>query len=104
MFGKIAEAQKKAEEIKQKLDTISVEGEAAGKVFVTANGNKQITDIRIADELLDVNRKEELHDLILLAIDNAMSKADNVSKSEMQALMNSMLPGGLGSLAGMFGK
>ena len=99
MFGKLAEAQQKAEEIKQKLEAISVEGEA-GKVKVIATGNKKITDIFISDELMVVDKKKELQDLLLIAIENAMNAAENVSQSEMQALMHTMMPGGLGSLFG----
>jgi DNA-binding protein YbaB len=36
----------------------------------------------------------------LIALEDALQKADNVSQSEMQALMNAMMPGGLGSLFG----
>jgi len=101
MFGKLAEAQQKAEEVKRKLDAISVEGEVAnGKVKVIANGNKKVSDIFISDELMTLDKKEELQDLLILAIENAMNAAENVSASEMQALMSTMMPGGLGSLLG----
>lgn len=101
MFGKLGEAKQMAEQIKQKMDAITVEGEAGnGNVKVIATGNKKITDIQIADELMSVERKEELQDLLLVALEKAMTNADNVSQSEMQALMSSMMPGGLGSLFG----
>jgi DNA-binding YbaB/EbfC family protein len=99
MFGKLGEAKQKAEEIKQKLEAITVEGESGnGKVKVTATGNRKITGITIADELMNAERKEELEDLIVIAIEHAMANAENVSQSEMQALMSSILPGGLGNL------
>lgn len=101
MFGKMAEAQQMAEEIKKKLDAITVEGESGGgKVKAIVTGNKSIKDIMIADEMMSVDRKEELQDLIAVAIENAMNAAENVSQSEMQALMNTMMPGGLGKLFG----
>ena len=99
MFGKLAEAQKKAEEVKSRLAAITVEGEAAnGKVKVIVDGNRKIKDIQIADELMQTDRKEELQDLLLLAVENAMNQAENISQSEMQSLMSSMMPG----LGGMF--
>ena len=101
MFGKLAEAQQKAEEVKRKLDAISVEGEVGnGRVKLIANGNKKISDIFISDELMSLDKKEELQDLLLIAIENAMNAAENVSASEMQALMSTMMPGGLGNLLG----
>ena len=101
MFGKLAEAQQRAEEIKRKLDLIEVEGDAGnGKVKVIANANRKIKDVLISDEMMHPDRKEELQDLVQIAIDKAMKSADDVSQSEMQALMGSIMPGGLGSLLG----
>jgi|688.fasta_scaffold1436063_2 DNA-binding YbaB/EbfC family protein len=94
MFDKVALAQQKAEEIKTRLNAISVEGIAAnGKVIVIANGNRKITDIQIQPELLQVDCKEELQDLLLIAIENAIEQAENISNAEMQSLMSMMLPG-----------
>lgn len=94
MFDKLALAQQKAEEVKSRLNAISVEGIAAnGKVKVTANGNKKITDIHIQDELMQIDRKEELQDLLIIAIEHAFEQAENVSNAEMQSLMSMMLPG-----------
>jgi DNA-binding YbaB/EbfC family protein len=101
MFGKIAEAQQKAEEIKKRLALITVEGMAGdGAVKVIATGTKNITSIKIDDRLLDVSKKEELEDLLLVAIERALEQAENVSASEMKNLMGSMMPG----LGGLFGK
>jgi DNA-binding YbaB/EbfC family protein len=101
MFGKLAEAQKQAEEIKQRLEAITLEGIANGGIVrVVANGNRKIKDVIIADELMMPERKEELQDLLLVAIEQALQNAENVAESEMQAMMNAMLPGGLSSLLG----
>lgn len=99
MFGKFAEAQKKAEEIKQRLETITVTGEAEnGAVIVTANANRKIQDIVIADALLA--NKEQLQDILAVAINRAIENADKVSEAEMQALSSELLPG----LGNLFGK
>ena len=101
MFGKLAEAQKKAEEVKQRLANITVDGKAGdGKVVVIADGNRKLKDIIIADELLKISGKKELIGFLTQAFENAMDNAENVSRSEMQSLMSSMMPG----LGGMFGK
>ena len=100
MFGKLAEAQQKAEEIKSRLALITVEGIAGnGTVTVTANGNKTVTNISISDSLLQPGKKEELEDLLLVAIERAFQQAENVSAAEMKSLMGNMMPG-LGSLFG----
>lgn len=101
MFGKLAEAQQKAEEIKQRLALISVEGVAeGGLVKVIATGNKNISSVHISDDLMHPERKEELEELLLVAIERAMQQAENVSAAEMKNLMGSMMPG----LGGLFGK
>jgi len=51
MFGKIAEAKQKAEEIKSKLSLITVEGNAEG-ITIVANGNKKIISIDIPADML----------------------------------------------------
>ncbi|MEI6508175.1 MAG: YbaB/EbfC family nucleoid-associated protein [Bacteroidota bacterium] len=101
MFDKLQQAQQKSEEIKRKLDSIEVEGEAGnGLVKVVANANRKIKDVLISDTLMTLDRKEELQDLIQIAMEKAMKTADDISQSEMAALMSTMMPGGLGSLFG----
>jgi nucleoid-associated protein EbfC len=101
MFGKLAEAKQKAEEIKQRLELITVEGKAEnGLVSITATANKHIKHIHIDNSLMNTERKKELTDLLQVAIEQAMEQADKVSAAEMQHLMGSMLPG----LSNLFGK
>ena len=98
MFGKLGEAKQKAEEMKLKLDAITVEGNVQG-IKVTANANKKITAISILPELLIPENKEQIEDLLLVAIENAMNQAENISAAEMKAMMGGMMPG-LGNLFG----
>jgi nucleoid-associated protein EbfC len=101
MFGKLAEAQQKAEEMKNRLEDITVEGVAGNnEVKVIASCNKNIKQIQIADSMMVVGKKEELEELLVLAIERALKQADNVSSAEMKSLMGSMMPG----IGGMFGK
>lgn len=94
MFGKLAEAQKKAEEIKQRLGAISVTGVAAsGKVEVMVDGNKKVKNITIHPDLMHADRKEELEDLLQIAMDDALEQAEKISAAEMKSLMSSMMPG-----------
>lgn len=98
MFGKLAEAKKMAEEMKQKLAAIEVEGVAdGGKVKVRANGNKEITSIDISADLLKPENKEEVEELLQAAINRAVSQAEGISSAEMRSMMGTMMPG-LGNL------
>ncbi|MBK0379801.1 YbaB/EbfC family nucleoid-associated protein [Mucilaginibacter segetis] len=101
MFDKLMEAQQKAGEMKKRLDAISVTGTAeGGKIVVHANANKVIQSITIDDEFLKEADKEELEELMVIAVNKAMEQADNVSQSEMAAMTKDMF----GGLGGMFGK
>jgi DNA-binding YbaB/EbfC family protein len=104
MFDKILEAQAKAGEVKKRLDAITVTGTAeGGKVSVTANGNKKVLSITIDEELVQEADKEQLEDLLLIAVNKALEQAENLSQSEMAAMTQQML-GGMGGLGGLFGK
>ena len=100
MFDKLMAAQGKAEEIKKRLDTISVFGEVeGGAIKVTATANKTITSIAITNEFYEQADKEELEELLQAAINKALAQAEQVSATEMQAATKDML-GGLGGLFG----
>lgn len=94
MFDKLMQAQQKAGEIKQRLDAITVTGSAeGGKITVKANASKVIQSITIDEEFLKAADKEELEELLVIAINKAMDQADNVSQSEMAAMTKDMFGG-----------
>lgn len=100
MFDKLLQAQQKAEEIKKRLDDITVSGEAeGGKIKVTATANKSIKSISIDPDFLANADTEELEDLLIVALNKALEQAENVSQSEMQAATRDMM-GGLGAMFG----
>jgi hypothetical protein len=101
MFDKLMAAQGKAEEIKKRLDTISVFGEVEdGAIKVTATANKVITGIHIDDTFFETADKEQLEELLQAAINKALSQADAVSTAETQSAAKEML----GGFGGLFGK
>jgi len=101
MFDKLMAAQQKADEIKKRLDTVSVFAEVeGGAIRITATANKAITAIEIEEEFYKQAEKEEIEELLLTAINKALAQADIVSATEMQAATKDML----GGLGGMFGQ
>lgn len=101
MFDKLLQAQQKAEEIKKRLDNISVSAEVeGGKIKVTSTANKRITAISIDPDFLASVDAEELEELLLTAVNKALDQADNVNQTEMQAVTRDMM----GGLGGLFGK
>src|ERR1700712_4813741 len=94
MFDKIFEAQQKAGEVKTRLDAITVTGTAeGGKITVNANGNKVIQSIQIDETFFADADREELEELLAVAVNKALEQAENVSQSEMAAMTQSMLGG-----------
>ena len=92
-MGKLQEMQQKTEEIKKRLDNINVEGDAEnGKVRAVSTANRKIVSISIADELQNGD-KEELEDLVILAVNRALEKAEKIAEAEMAGAAKGMLPG-----------
>ena len=107
MFDKLFEAQQKADEIKKRLDNISVKGEAEnGAIQVVASANKKVKDVKIDEEFFKNADKEEIEELLVVALNKAFEQADNISQSETAAMTQEMLGnmGGLGALGKLFGK
>ncbi len=100
MFDKLFEAQQKAEEIKRRLDTITVTSEIeSGKIKVSSTANKHITAISIDPAFLASAGPEELEELLVTVINKTLEQAESVSQAEMQAATRDMM-GGLGNLFG----
>lgn len=98
------EAQQKAGEVKKRLDAITVTGTAeGGKITVLSNGNKVIQSVTIDTEFYKEADKEELEELLVVAINKAIEQAENLSQTEMAAMTQAML-GGMGGLGNLFGK
>ncbi|MBK7855553.1 MAG: YbaB/EbfC family nucleoid-associated protein [Bacteroidetes bacterium] len=94
MLDKLYEAQKKMQEVKERLDKISVTGKAGNDdVVVDMNGNLKITSVKISDELVTLNDKEQLEDLISVACNRALDAAQNVAQVEMAEASKGLLPG-----------
>ncbi len=102
MFGDLfGNVQQQQEEMKKKLATISVVGEAGdGAVKVTANANREILDINIDKSKLDWDDVEQVQDLVLAAVNNALEMAATKEQAEAQKMISQMMPPGMGGLFG----
>ena len=104
MFDKLFQAQQKAQEIKARLDNISVYGEAeGGKIKVLATANKEIKEIAIDPTYMENVDREQLEELLVVALNKALVQAEQISQGEMQAATQDVL-GKLGGLGDLFGK
>ncbi|WP_372746328.1 YbaB/EbfC family nucleoid-associated protein [Lutibacter sp.] len=90
MMAKLKEAQQKIEATKLRLNTILIDGEAGnGMVKVTVTANRAVKNITISDELTD---KEEIEDLLVIALNKALEKANSISETELAAAAKDGMP------------
>ena len=91
MMGKLKDAQKSAEETKVRMNSVMVSDDAAGgAIRNTASANKEIKEIEISDALMQ--DKEELIDLLIVALNKTLKKAGEVQEKEMQTSMKENMP------------
>ena len=77
----------------EELDNAEVVGKAGGEmVVVKMNGKKEIKSIKLDRTAVDPDDVEMLEDLIIVAINDAAAKAEELSKEKMGPM------GGLGGL------
>jgi DNA-binding YbaB/EbfC family protein len=90
-------AQKKAAEVQEHLERMTVVGTAQGLVEVEANGNGKILALRLKPEVLKAFQDdlEGLEDLLLVAIQDAQKKAHELWEKEMAREL-----GGVGDMLG----
>ena len=97
MMKMVEQMQKKlvedAEKMQQKLDTSRFEASAGGAVKATVNGNGELVAIVIAPEALAPEDAEEVQSMIILAVNEAQSKAAEVREAEQKKLMPANIPG-----------
>ena len=87
--------------MRKKLAEITVTADAGnGAVKVTANANREILDISIDKSKLDWDDVEQVQDLVLTAVNNALEKATIKEQAEAQKMLQQMMPPGMGGLFG----
>ncbi len=91
MMAKLKEAQAKIEETKKRLNTVMVDGDAGnGLVIATVTGNREVKNIAIDDALLE--DREALEDYLIVALNKAIEKANQINETEMAAAAKGGLP------------
>lgn len=89
LFKKMQEA---VELSKNKLESLTVVGEAAGGlVRIELNGNRKLKSLEINAPLKDIE-KEDLEDFISIALDRALEQANEINEKEMSNSATSFLP------------
>lgn len=100
MFDNLmSQMQEQAAEVKKKLDDTIVEAQAEnGLVIVKATASKKILSVEIKEEI--ANDKDAIEDLIIVAVNKVLDKAEKISNKESKVMAEDLIP----NLGSMFGK
>ena len=91
MMGKLKETQKKVEETKKRLNTVTLEEKSSdGLVSVTITANREVKSIVIDDSVLQ--DQEQLEDYLILTLNKAIQNATNVNETELAAVAKDGMP------------
>lgn len=87
--------QKKMEKANQEIVDAEYTGEASGGlVKVTIDGNNKLKSVNISPEIINVDDKEMMESLIIIAVNDATSKLEKTRNDKMSALTGGMkIPG-----------
>jgi len=96
MLAKAQQMQADMAAAQAEVEQAEVEATAGGgAVTVRANGAKKILSVKISPEAADPDDIEMLEDLIMAAVNEALSKADDMMQQKMSGLTGGMNLGGL---------
>ncbi len=95
MMKQAQQLQSKMMKMQEELGDRTVESASGGgMVNVVANGKQQIVSIRIEKEVVDPEDVEMLQDLIMAAVNDAITKSQEMVSSEMGKITGGMsIPG-----------
>jgi nucleoid-associated protein EbfC len=87
----------RVEEMKARMSSITAVGSSGGgMVKITLNGQMDMVNIEIADEVVDPSDVPMLRDLVKAAYSDAMSKLRESLNTEVSGSFGGMLPPGFG--------
>ncbi|QAY67347.1 YbaB/EbfC family nucleoid-associated protein [Paenibacillus protaetiae] len=95
MMKQVKKMQEQMLKAQEELGEKTVEGTAGGGVvLVTMNGHKKLINIEIKPEAVDPEDVEMLQDLVLTAVNDALTKADELANKDMSKYTGGMkIPG-----------
>ena len=95
MMKQMQKMQKQMEEMQTQLEDKEVEASSGGgAVSCKVNGKKQVLEIKIDESVVDPEDVEMLEDLVMAAVNAAMTDADEMMESEMKKVTGGMnIPG-----------
>jgi DNA-binding protein YbaB len=95
--GLFGDMQERLRQVKQQLEDARLEAEAGdGRVRVTVSGSKKLVAVSLDGSFDGAEGREELEDLLIVAVNRAMDRADAEAAKAMHGVTGGMLPGLMG--------
>ena len=93
MLKQAQEMQKRMETVQNELRDIVIDADSGGgMVNVKVNGNLELQELNIQDEVLKED-KEMIEDLVISAVNKGIAMAQSKSKEKMDSVTGGMLSG-----------
>jgi DNA-binding YbaB/EbfC family protein len=103
LMKQMEEMQRKAERIQAELGELRIEASAGGgMVTAVASGLGELVEVRIKPDVVDPDDVEMLQDLVLAAVNEALTRAASTREERMAEVTGGMNLPGMGQLPGMF--
>lgn len=95
MIKQAQQLQKRMEQMQEEMETLTVEGSAGGgAVTATVTGKMHVLSITIDPDVVDPEDVELLQDMVLAAVNDGLSRAEETVSKQMAALTGGLkIPG-----------
>lgn len=92
IFKQAQKVQEELAKVQESLEEMTAEGSSGGGIVtVVANGKQKILSVKIDPEVIESKDVEMLEDLVTAAVNQALEKAREMEKEEMQKVAGGML-------------
>jgi hypothetical protein len=96
MLKQVQKMQEEMQRVQGELGNLTVSEEAGGGMIkATANGNREIISLEIDAQVINKEEKEILEDLVVAAVNKAISSAAKLAEEEMAKVTKGMIPPGM---------
>ena len=95
MMNRMRDMKAKLEQTQKELDSTVINAESGkGAVKVTINGQQKILSLSISPQVIDPEKTEQLEELVLKAVTEAINKSQKLAAKQMGGLTGGLkIPG-----------
>ncbi|UCH64563.1 MAG: YbaB/EbfC family nucleoid-associated protein [Ignavibacterium sp.] len=96
MLKQVQKMQAEMQKVQSELGNLTVSEEAGGGMIkAIASGNKELISVEIDPQVINGEEKEILEDLVVAAVNKALTSAGKMAEEEMAKVTKGMIPPGM---------